>query len=236
MGQHIDALEIVIGGFTLELPQSVLNWLIIGLLLILFFYVVGKRIEKADPAKAPKGILFWGEQLYGVCRMVVGENLRDQTTHYLPFFGTLILMMAISNLLGLIGLQNPTSNISVNATLAVMMFLLIQYNAIRKAGIRSRLKELCDPFVLLLPLNVIGEVALPISLTMRLFGNMLAGSIISMLVYVVMKAVMPFGVLGFLVTPFLHFYFDIFSGLMQTFIFFTLASFFLSEQVSEAQD
>lgn len=90
--------------------------------------------------------------------------------------------------------------------------------------------------VLLTPLNVIGELALPISLTMRLFGNILAGYIISMLVYTLIKMLMPVGLLGLLVTPFLHMYFDIFSGVIQTYIFFTLSSFFLGQQVAIQED
>ena len=151
-------------------------------------------------------------------------------------FGTLIVMMIVSNLIGLIGLQNPTSNVSFNATLAITMWLMIQGNGIKKGGLLARMKELTEPMFLLTPLNVIGELALPISLTMRLFGNILAGYIISMLVYTLIKMLMPIGLLGLLVTPFLHMYFDIFSGVIQTYIFFTLSSFFLGQQVAIQED
>ena len=70
------------------------------------------------------------------------------------------MMMAMSNLLGLLGLQPPTSNLSVNVTLALMMFLLIQYNGIRKGGLLARMKELTEPMFFLTPLNIIGELAL----------------------------------------------------------------------------
>ena len=90
--------------------------------------------------------------------------------------------------------------------------------------------------VLLTPLNVIGEFALPISLSMRLFGNILAGSIIMLLVYTVMKSLSWAGIFGYIAAPLLHCYFDIFSGLIQTYIFFTLASFFLSQQVVDEED
>ena len=80
-----------------------------------------------------------------------------------------------------------------------------------------------------------GEIALPLSMTMRLFGNILAGCIITMLIYTLMKSVMPWGVLGFIFTPFLHAFLDIFTGVIQTYIFFTLASFFLGQQVAEEE-
>ena len=104
---------------------------------------------------------------------IIGDNLKERTRTFLPFFGTLIFMMAPSNLLGLIGLQPPTSNLSVNATLAVMMFLLVRYTEIRQQGIKGKIQGLCDPFFLFLPLNVLGDLALPVSLSLRLFGNML---------------------------------------------------------------
>ena len=117
----------------------------------------------------------------------------------------------------------------MNATLAVMMFLLVRYTEIRQQGIKGKIQGLCDPFFLFLPLNVLGDLALPVSLSLRLFGNMLAGTIIVGMVYSLMRGMMPAGVLGYALTPFLHAYFDIFSGLIQTYIFFTLASFFLSD-------
>lgn len=234
--EHLDGIVLTLFGYDIEIQAAVLNWLVLGAVLCIMLIIMGKRFERADASQAPKGIMLVMEMIVGLCRNIVGDNLKDKTSHYLPFFGTLIIMMAVSNLLGLIGLQPPTSNLSVNITLAVMMFLLIQYNGMRKAGIRARLKELTEPMVLLTPLNVIGEFALPISLSMRLFGNILAGSIIMLLVYTVMKSLSWAGIFGYIAAPLLHCYFDIFSGLIQTYIFFTLASFFLSQQVVDEED
>ena len=193
-------------------------------------------LHQQDPSKASKGIVYICEEMYNLVLYIIKDNLRETTKKYVPMFGTLTVMMIVSNLIGLIGLQNPTSNVSFNATLAVTMWLMIQGNGIKKGGLLARMKELTEPMFLLTPLNVIGELALPISLTMRLFGNILAGYIISMLVYTLIKMLMPVGLLGLLVTPFLHMYFDIFSGVIQTYIFFTLSSFFLGQQVAAQED
>ena len=232
---EISALEIHFGSFTLEIQQSICVWLGLCILFSIFFIVAGKKIERADPTKASKGIVYVCEEALNLVLFVVKTNLRETTKKYIPLFWTLILMMLASNLIGLIGLQNPTSNVSFNATLAITMWLMIQGNAIKKGGLVARMKELTEPMVLLTPLNIIGELALPISLKMRLFGNILAGSIITMLVYTLIKLLMPWGVLGLAVTPFLHMYFDIFSGVIQTYIFFTLSSFFLGQQVSNEE-
>lgn len=223
------AIDIMIGGFHFFIHQSVVNWLILCVILCVFFIFAGKKIKKADPKQPPKGFLLVCECIANLGTSIVGDNLKDKTRTYLPFFGTLIFMMAPSNLLGLLGLQPPTSNLSVNATLAVMMFLLVRYTEIRQQGVKAKIKGLCDPFFLFLPMNILGDLALPVSLSLRLFGNMLAGTIIVGMVYSLMRGLMPAGILGYAVTPFLHAYFDIFSGLIQTYIFFTLASFFLSD-------
>ncbi|WP_430641166.1 F0F1 ATP synthase subunit A [Copranaerobaculum intestinale] len=234
--ENFDGLLIHIGGMDIQLHTSIINWLMIGLVLCLFFIIVGKKFETADERKAPKGILLIAEMIVGLCKSIIGDNLKESTRHYIPFFGTLIMMMAVSNLLGLLGLQPPTSNLSVNVTLALMMFLLIQFTNVKENGLVNRLKQWLDPFPFLAPLNIIGDCALPISLSLRLFGNLLAGTIIMGLFYSLLQSVWPFTILGYVVTPFLHFYFDIFSGLIQTYIFFTLASFFLSEAKASEEE
>lgn len=232
---QISALELHIGGFSLVIQQSILVWFGICIAFGIFFVVAGNKIKQQDPTKASKGIVYLSEEMLNLILFIIEGNLKEKTKKYIPIFGTCILMMLVANLIGLVGLQNPTSNVSFNATLAVSMWLMIQGNGIKKNGLLARMKELTEPMVLLTPLNIIGELALPISLTMRLFGNILAGSIITMLVYGLLKSLMPFGAIGLLVTPFLHMYFDIFSGCIQTYIFFTLGSFFLGQQVSEEE-
>lgn len=236
MDQLISEIVIQIGSFKLEIQQSILVWLVLCVLFMIFFYFAGKKIEKADPAKAPKGIVYFSEEVYNLILFVVQGNLKETTLHYVPIFGTLMMMMLVSNLVGLTGFQNPTSNVSFNATLALMFFFMIQYQAVRKAGLKSRLKELTEPIWFLTPLNIIGDLALPLSLTMRLFGNILAGVIISMLMYTVIKSTAPWGYLGLTLTPFIHAYLDVFSGIIQTYIFFTIGTYFLGQQVSRSED
>ncbi|MEG2798613.1 MAG: F0F1 ATP synthase subunit A, partial [Erysipelotrichaceae bacterium] len=151
-----DGILINIGKIEIPIHASILNWLVICFIFGILFVVIGKKFEHADASKAPKGILLIGEIVVGLCRSIIGENLKKTTNHYLPFFGTLIMIMAVSNLLGLLGLQPPTSNLSVNVTLAVMMFLLIQYTNIKENGLVNRLKQWLEPYAFLAPLNVIG--------------------------------------------------------------------------------
>ena len=233
--EGLSAIVFNFGSKQFILHQSILVWLGICVVFAILFIWAGKQIDKADPGVKPKGIVYISEEALNLVYYVIKGNLRETTRRYVPLFGTLILMMVVCNIISLVGLQNPTSNVSFNATLAVIMWLMIQFNGIKKGGLLARLKELTEPMFLLTPLNIIGEFATPISLTMRLFGNILAGSIITMLVYTLIKKLMPWGLLGLTFTPFLHMYFDIFSGVIQTYIFFTLSSYFLGQQVSKEE-
>ena len=230
--EELDGLLIQIGGVDLLIHQTILIWFAISAGVTGMLCWAGSKIKKADPTQAPQGAVLVFEQLAGLCSTVIGGNLKGKTWKYLPFMGTVMICMVISNLIGLLGLQPPTSNLSVNMTLALMMFFLIHSTDIKLHGILGKLKGWCEPLPFLFPLNVIGDLALPVSLTLRLFGNMLGGTVIVMLLYMLVKALLPFSVVLFAVTPFLHMYFDIFTAFMQTYIFFMLASFFLSEAIS----
>ncbi len=229
----INGLVFRIDGKDYILQQAALVWLGLAILLAIFFFYASNKIKHADPTKAPKGIVYLSLELYNIVLFIIQGNLKKRTNKYLPLYGTLILMMVMANLIGLVGLQPPTSNLGINVTIALCMWLLIQGKALKDRGIVGRFKELLEPFWLLFPLNVIGESVLPLSLSMRLFGNILSGTIIMTMVYslfsLLNKVAIMLGVSIFLVTPILHMYFDIFSGLIQTYVFFTIASFFFGQ-------
>lgn len=229
--EELDGILIQIGNFDLFIHQTILIWIIIGAAVTALLVYAGKQIKKADPTQAPTGVVLVFEQLASICSTVIGGNLHGKTWKYLPFMGTVMVCMVISNLMGLLGLQPPTSNLSVNMTLALMMFFLIHGTDIKLHGVIGKLKAWCEPLPFLFPLNVIGDLAFPVSLTLRLFGNMLGGTIIVALLYMMIQTLLPYSAVLFAVTPFLHMYFDIFTAFMQTYIFFMLASFFLSEAI-----
>lgn len=118
----VSQIIITIGSVQIPIHQSIMVWLVICLFLCIMAVICGKKIEKADPSKPPKGLVYLSEEIYNLCLYVVQGNLREKTKKYIPIFGTLMLGMLLSNLSGLTGFQNPTSNVSFNATLAIMFF------------------------------------------------------------------------------------------------------------------
>ncbi|MGN1344131.1 MAG: F0F1 ATP synthase subunit A [Traorella sp.] len=235
MYDNFDGIVISFGGFDLQIHASILVWLCICLVVGIVLVIAGNKFKKADPSKAPSGMVLVFEQILNAILSIVESSLGKNTRKYLWFYGTMIVLMLISNLSGLLGVQAPTSNLSVNIALAVTMWLIIQFNSWRTNGVIGKLKSWCEQIFVLFPINVLSDCTLPVSLSLRLFGNLLAGTIIMTLIYslfdLLNKLLCGLGVVLFVVTPLLHAYFDIFSGFIQTYIFFTLSTFFLSQEL-----
>lgn len=234
---NFDGIVISLGDFELAIHTSILVWLSLCLVVGILLVIAGNKFKNADVSKAPSGLILVFEPLIDLITFIVENSLGKNTRKYLWFYGTLIIMMFLSNISGLLGVQAPTSNLSVNIALAVTMWLIIQFNSWKNNGLIGKLKGWCEPLFILFPLNVLSDCTLPVSLSLRLFGNLLAGTIIMSLIYSLfglMNSIFTgFGAVLFIATPILHAYFDVFSGFIQTYIFFTLSTFFLSQELSE---
>ena len=143
--------------------------------------------------------------------------------NYYPYFAMLFAYLIIANLSGLLGFEAPTSNYSITLALTTITFCLIQFNAIKKQGLLSYIWGAVWP-----PTNLLSILSPLISLSMRLFGNILSGSILMYLVYqltgYISGLLINFNFLGPVIAPWLHCYFDVFAGCIQTLVFVTLSS------------
>lgn len=226
-------LLIQFNNHSFRITAPVFNWILVCIFFSVVFIVLGNIVKKSDPSKVPSKTVVVIETIATTIINILKSNLGKHAIKFVPIFGTILVVMIASNLLGLIGLQSPTSNIGVNLVLGVMYFVIIQFTALKTSGVKGRIKGLLQPFPFLLPLNILGELALPLSLSIRLFGNILSGSIIMLLIYTLMSYLGVFGLLGYAVTPVLHIYFDVFSGFVQGYVFMMLGSFFLGEQLEK---
>ena len=161
---------------------------------------------------------------------LVDENMGPRFAGYAPFVAAIMALSAFSSLACLLGLYSPTSDLNIVAGWAILVFILITYYKLQ-GGLFNYLKGYLEPVPLFLPCNIIGEFATPISMSFRHYGNVLSGAVISTLVAYALQNLsgmllgwLP-GILGdfpFLqigLPAILSMYFDIFSGLMQAFIF-----------------
>ena len=218
---------IAINGETV-VAAGVLNSVVIVIALCLFFLIAGWFVKRADPTKPSKGIVFLLELLVvtfeGICQSIMGVK----NGRFGPFIGMLIIYLITANLLGLFGLTAPTSNYNVTLGLAIFALTYLVGAGIASKGLGRYLKDtFVGDFPLLLPLNIIGEFSKVVSLSLRLFVNILSGSMISFVLIQLAG--------GWLIVamPFLNFYFDIFAGLIQTVIFCFLIMIWLEDSVAK---
>lgn len=170
---------------------------------------------------------------------LVLENMGDFFLGFSPFIGAVLALSAFSSLLSLFGLYPPTSDLNVVAGWAILVFFLITYYK-GKAGLGTYLKSFAEPVAFLAPINVISEVATPVSMAFRHYGNVLSGSAISVMIGAALQSLSAL-LLGWLPgflgkVPFLKIgipavfsvYFDVFSGLLQAFIFAMLTTLYVA--------
>ena len=165
--------------------------------------------------------------------MVVG-NMGEYFKGFAPFIAAILGLSGFSSLITLFGLYAPTSDINIIAGWAILVFGLITYYKM-KCGPVEYVKSFANP-VLMAPLNVIGEVATPISMAFRHYGNVLSGSVISVLIAaglqglssVIFGSFTDFPILQIGIPAILSIYFDIFSGVLQAYIFAMLTMLYVS--------
>jgi F-type H+-transporting ATPase subunit a len=214
-------LQFALGDQQIFIHDTLVNSVVIVLILSIFFMIMSRKIKATDPTKPPKGVMHILEIFVTGINSYVASTMGKKGKGFEPYIGMLAIYLAIANLLGLIGFTPPTSDYNVTLALAIMTFFLTQFFGFRSQKL-GYFKSFTEPFALLLPINLLGEIANPVSLSFRLFGNIVSGALIMGLLY---------GALGWfapILAPALHAYFDIFAGLIQTFIFTILTMIFIS--------
>ncbi|MFV0424495.1 MAG: F0F1 ATP synthase subunit A [Bacilli bacterium] len=191
---------------------------VIALFIIIFSMVVAYKVKRADPSKPPKGLVFFGEYFVTSINNFTNNNLSEGKRSLAPYLGMLAMYILISNLSGLLSFVPPTSDYNVTLTLAIVTMVMAQIYGIKTNGIKKYFVSFTEPFIFLLPNNILDLITTPLSMSLRLFGNILAGGIILSLVYSAL------GYFSVVVTPLLHSYFDVFAGGIQTFVFVLLTA------------
>ena len=191
----------VFGG--IKVPESVVvTWIIMAVLLIVSFLLT-RNLSVENPGRRQKMMEAAVSAGYGFFEDILGEEGKEYI-----------------NLIGLVGLKPPTKDMGVTAGLAVMSIILIEMAGIRKKGTKGWLKSFAQPVWVIAPINILEVFIRPLSLCMRLFGNVLGAFVVMELIKLILPVLLPI--------PF-SFYFDIFDGLIQAYVFVFLTSLFLKE-------
>ncbi|MEG1256477.1 F0F1 ATP synthase subunit A [Clostridium sp.] len=215
MEELVPLFALNIFGYELHITSSILiQWVLIVITLGLSL-LYSKKVKKI-PGKVQSVIELGIEFL----TRIVEDNMGKGTNGFIPYIGSLAVYLFLLNMVGLFGIKPPTSDYNVTLGIAITTFLVVQGYTIKKLGVWGYFKGYASPVAILLPINIMERVMLPISLSLRLFGNIFAATIIMELLYEALTGLNFIAAIG-LPIPF-HLYFDIFDGTIQMVIFVML--------------
>ncbi len=163
------------------------------------------------------------EKIDGMTVNVMGNNAK----YFANYVGTIFIFILISNISGLLGLRPPTADYGTTLALALMTFSTITFQKFKHQHVTGVLKGLCDPWPFWAPINIIGDLAVPVSMSLRLFANVLSGVVIETLVYTLLNKI------AYVWPAAMHVYFDLFSGAIQTYVFCMLTMTYINQAIED---
>ena len=210
------AFEIPLFG-GIPVPESALNsWILIALFTIFCIWLThGMK-------KVPGRRQMVAEILVGFINNFCKDNLGEHWRTFAPYIGTMGIYLVLANLSEFIGITPPTKDLNVTAGMAFMAVLLIYGSSFRIKGLKGGLHKFAEPSPIVAPLNILEIGIRPLSLCMRLFGNVFASFVIMELVKIVAPVLVPIP---------LSLYFDAFDGIIQAVVFVFLTTLFLGEAI-----
>ena len=204
----------VLGGIPVK-ESVVVTWIIMAVILVLCIALT-RNLSVENPSRGQiilETIVSGGHNFFK-------DTLGEHGAEYIPYLMTVTLYIGIANLIGLLGFKPPTKDLNVTASLAIMSIVLVQVAGIRGKGTKGWVKSFAEPVAIVAPLNVLELVIKPLSLCMRLFGNVLGAFVIMKLIEAVVPLIVPIP---------LSLYFDFFDGFLQAFVFTFLTTLYMQE-------
>ncbi len=219
----------IFGG--IPITETIVNtWIVMAVITLICIFLTRDLKVHAESKRQVVA-----EYLVGMVTDLVKNNMGERFMGYVPYIGALFSLSAFCSLSSLIGLYAPTSDLSTTAAWALMTFVMITYYKIRTNGIGGYLKGYTEPVFVMTPLNIISEIATPVSMAFRHFGNIASGSVVTLLIYGALSTLSAM-VLGLLpgalgevlshipifavgIPAVLSIYFDLFTSVLQAFIF-----------------
>ena len=196
--------------------------IIIGILI----FAVAARIAVMRAKEVPTGFQNVIELLVEMLEKYVFSSMgRHGKKFYVNYIGTILLLIFLCNISGLVGLRPPTADYGTTLCLAIISVAMIQYNNF-KFNKFGAIKALFEPVFIFFPINLIGEVATVVSLSLRLYGNILAGTVMITLYYTMIPIFAKIGI-----PAALHAYLDVFSGAIQAYVFTMLTMVFITNKI-----
>lgn len=214
-------------GTEVHLTTTHIGLIIVSLVLIIFALIVNRKIKNVNPSDTPGVLQNIAELMVEMLTNMVNGIMGKHTKKFVNYIFALFLFIILCNLSGLFGLRPPTADYGVTLPLGVMTFCIIQYNGIKTNKV-GHFTSLFQPYWILFPINLIGELATPLSLSLRLFGNIMSGTVLMGLIYGLLPTLITIGM-----PSVLHIYFDVFSGCIQAYVFCMLTMVYVTDKIGE---
>ena len=211
------------------LKKPLISTIIIVAVLSLVFFIMSFFIKKVDPMKKTPLWLIPFIMIVEIVNNFVKDTIGKRWKSYSPWFLTLVIFIFFANTSAVYLLDNPTGYLVVTFTLSMCSFVVIQATGIVSLGIGGYLHGYLEPNPVMLPMNIISEISLPISLCLRLFGNVLSGTVISILIK------KSFGWFSLPVMPVINLLFDIAFSIIQVAVFVILSIIFTSQKIKDEE-
>ncbi len=206
----------IFGGIPIA-ESVVITWFIMAALTLLSVCLV-RNLKVENPGKKQQVLEMAVGGLYSFFDDLIGEEGR----RYVPYLISVAIYIGVANLIGLLGLKPPTKDLNTTAALAIISIVLIEYAGFHRKGLKGFIKSFAEPVAIIAPINILELFIKPLSLCMRLFGNVLGAFVVMELIKLIVPAFLPI--------PF-SMYFDIFDGLIQAYVFVFLTALFIKEAV-----
>ena len=224
--------------------KTIYSIIIVTIFMSILLLIINRCLTKFDPLSKPKGIVLLFMMAVDFLGNLIHSAIKEKSVadKLIPYFLTIIFYIFLSNIAGLFSIECPTSNYSVTLTLAALTCILIEVCAFKVKGRKKYVKGWFEPFAPFVLMNTISKLATLLSLSLRLFGNILAGGILMSVIYQlfdqVSSLVPVIGQVNFvaiIIAPVLHFYFDLFSGVMQAYLFTNLSANFIGNELPQEE-
>ncbi len=203
-------------GVSFNLDTIIMTWFAM-LLVVVFAYFAVKKLSLK-----PKGAQLLFEMFLGNIKSLLDESIGKNNQHILPFISTLFIFIFMCNFIGDLPLiAAPTADINTTVSLGVFVFLFVQIIALYKQGLIAYIRHYFKPFPIFFPLNIIEELAKPITLSLRLFGNIVAGDVLLIVLNLILPKWFPFPTIIWMI-------FGLFVTVVQAFVFTLLTISYIS--------
>lgn len=216
-------------GHTVWITTTHISLLLVVIVLCGFSIAAGRAMKKGT--EVPQGFQNFVELIVEKLDGMVDSTMGKNAVKFYNYIGTVFIFILFSNISGLLGLRPPTADYGVTLPLGLLTFILVHFNQFKYQKPKEIWAGMCSPLPpwlpIWFPINVISEIAVPISLSLRLFANILSGTIMMALIY---------GLLGVIATVWpaaLHVYFDLFSGAIQTYVFCMLTMTYINNAIGD---